>query len=280
MWDEVTPGLLETVPHDFAYMQDVVGNPGGFNPVDHYTFVGNFADPSDYLWNYGWTEHEVPFHVAHTPETHSSIPRKLEPGGPSAALLSEWSTEAFNKFHDQIPEQIKLANFLYELRDIKGLIPKIVKRSPIKTVSSNFLGLEFGIKPMITDLKAIINLADSVDKRIKYLKSTAGQTVSLSFKRDIPDPGPYLLTWPYNGSNARYFDYKRLSSQGTFQVTGKLRQDLSDLDGLASHLKALAAATGFNNPLAIVWEAIPYSFVVDWLFHLDSIIGTDRKSVV
>jgi hypothetical protein len=31
-----------------------------------------------------------------------------------------------------------------------------------------------------------------------------------------------------------------------------------------SHLKAFLAQTGFTNPLNLVWEVLPYSFVVDW----------------
>lgn len=268
-------GELETVPRDFSVISDVVGSPGTYNPVYHYSFKGLFADPAEsYDWGEGWAEHDIPPVVAHRPIAGDSIPRSLEPSQPSAATLSEWSVEAFNMFHDQIPTQVQLANFLYELRDIQGLIPKITKHSPIKTVSSNFLGLEFGWKPMIGDIKKILDLASTVDKRLKYLKETAGKTVTLKFERDMNlSQDPYSLVRSRDGS-PRNFKYKRVSQKGTFLLTGKLKQNLEDLDGIGAHLKAFAAATGFNNPAAIVWEAIPYSFVVDWLFHLQGIIGT------
>ena len=268
-------GELETVPHDFAVFSDVVGQMGEFNPAYHYEFHGDFSDPMpSYDWQNGLWEWDIPNLVCHRPEFNSSVPRKLEPGRPSVATLSAWSLDAFNAFHDQIPEEVKLANFLYELKDIKGLIPKIIRRSPSKTLSSNFLGLEFGWKPMIRDIKKIIDVAASVEKRLQYLKSTVGKEVSLRFTRSMDlSTDPFTLVLSRDGS-PRNFKYKRIGQEGTFRVTGKLRQNLSGLDDYFAHWKALAAATGFNNPAAIVWEAIPYSFVVDWFVHLDKLVGS------
>ena len=272
----------ESVPRDFEVFNDVVGQDGVFTPCYHYSFKGSYIDPYEYLWHGpGYpecTEYDTPLLLSHLTAPDWSIPRALEPSKPSAASLSEWSNEAFNKFHDQIPETVKLANFLYELKDIQGLIPRIVRGSPTKTLSSNFLALEFGWKPMLGDIKKIMELSTAVAKRLKHLQATYGKTTSLFFQRNMQlSDEPYALVKSWDGVGgsltARNFRYKRVSQSGVFRVTGKLRQKIHGTDDFFGHMKALAASTGFNNPLAIVWEAIPYSFVVDWFFHLDAILG-------
>jgi hypothetical protein len=39
-------------------------------------------------------------------------------------------------------------------------------------------------------------------------------------------------------------------------------------------LKALSAAGGFNSPARVIWNAIPYSFIVDWFFHVGKLLDS------
>jgi hypothetical protein len=63
------------------------------------------------------------------------------------------------------------------------------------------------------------------------------------------------------------YEVRRKNYSGSITFTADLFQNLEGLnDSLASY-KAFAAAAGFNNPAKIVWNAIPYSFVLDWFFQ-------------
>jgi len=193
--------------------------------------------------------------------------------GPGEAELSLWSTDAFNRFHDQIPTEVSVANFLYELKDIKGLIPKIEKTLS-KTASSNFLAYNFGVAPMIGDLKKLSTLSESVGKRLQHLRSTAGRQITVHYKGKLLHRGfpVSVLCNPTFGTNAKY-EFRVISYEGSYHASARIRQNLSGLSDPSAILKAYAAATGLNNPAAIVWEAIPYSFVVDWFFHLDKYVN-------
>jgi hypothetical protein len=261
---------FRSVPSIFEEIEDVVGSRGMFHPTKHVVMHSSVSGVRSF-----WNTDLARITVKRFP---MSYPVDLTLGGicplPSSSLLSVWSSEAFNAFHDQIPTEVSVANFLYELRDMKGMIPKI-ERSISRTASSNFLAFEFGVKPFIGDLQKLMNLSESVNKRLNHLVATAGKEVSLSFKRDIPQGTPIDTTRhigaPWNpGANIRW---KQVGYSGKFQVTGKLTQNLDDLRDPLSTKKAFAAALGLNNPAAIVWEAIPYSFVVDWFFRLDKQIG-------
>ena len=252
-------------------MTDVVGGNGSINPVDHIVGENFVRSLLDFYQPDGGHVHFLGDTVPMLPNLALEWGDGLIPPT-EASTISNWSTEALNAFSDQVPEIVSVANFLYELKDIKGLIPKIEK-SLVRTAGSNFLALEFGLKPFLGDIQKLQTIQSAVEKRLKHLRSTAGKTVSLRFKRSMEKPtnvnftreGHYFNN--YLGGNFLRFELEGYS--GEFNVTGKLFQNLEGLNDPFTNLKALAAATGFNNPAAIVWEAIPYSFVVDWFISLD-----------
>jgi hypothetical protein len=188
---------------------------------------------------------------------------------PSEAILSEQAAVAFNKFHDQIPQETLLANFLWELKDMGSMIPKL-ERSISKTVASNFLAYNFGIAPFVADVKTFLSVAETVSKRLEYLRKTLGQTIDLHYDYVMPLQADHVITMGIGAGVPSGFnvEFRQVGYKGKIHFAAKLLQNLEDLAGILAMPKALAAALGLNNPAAILWEAIPYSFVVDWLFNL------------
>jgi hypothetical protein len=279
-----SPRLIpsDQFPVDYSYIADVVGNQGHYNPIDHRVIRTSLSNPSTGVKHYynngdvnltpldgGWIICTMP---------NSNFYEQIFPNVYSTADLSQWSFEAYNAFHDQIPSTVSLANFVYELKDLKGMIPKFSKAAGTKNLSSNFLGLEFGIKPFVGDLQKIFALSEYINQKIKSLKENIGKPVTLTFTRPLVQSGPVEQSWEMPGwneglSNSRT-RWKLSSYKGTFRATTNLLQNLDIPDEPLSTLKAFAAAAGFNNPAAIVWEAIPYSFVVDWFFRFDQSLGS------
>lgn len=277
---------LTKFPDSFSSMTDVVGNSGGDNPVEQWSIssqLGSFAP---------WARENN--------TSHGSLPLMegvYLPGGTSnawgfmgaahwwpeisAATLSGWAVDAFNKFHDQVPVTVSLPNFIYELREMKSMIPSFDRKSLSKTASNNFLAFEFGVQPFISDIKAILDMSSAVDKRLSHLLATQGKETNLSFNRDVDfaeDFSIYLdanpLAGSVNGIPKISVHFKRLSGKATFHVGAKLFQDLQDLSDSIAKLKALSASGGFSHPARVVWNAIPYSFVVDWFFHVGKLLDT------
>lgn len=48
-----------------------------------------------------------------------------------------------------------------------------------------------------------------------------------------------------------------------------LYHELKGLDGLVGTIRAFEAALGLTKPEKVFWNAIPYSFVVDWVFKIN-----------
>lgn len=273
---------LRLFPTTYSKITDVVGNRGGNNPVTQQSFYSSATNFSPWKRNGLVDTAHVLFEGIWLPlNSFSADFGEARAWTPvfSAATLSDWSLDAFNKFHDQVPTTVSLANFMYELKDMKGMIPSINRTSLTKTASNNFLAWEFGVKPFISDIKAIISLTDDVDKRIKHLIEQNQKSSDLSFNRSqvYEDPLTHYLSIhdPNAGSGSQMdLEFKRLNAKSTFHAGAKLYQDLSDLSSSISMLKALTASGGFNHPARIIWNAIPYSFVVDWFFHVGKLLDS------
>lgn len=270
----IDPYLLPTkfraIPSLWQEIDDVIGNRKGINPVRHVKIKSHVKGLKPFINE----------NLARISDLDYPLPWIINDetlGGlcpiPSSTLLSQWSGKAFNAFHNQVPMQFSIANFIYELKDIKGMIPK-VQKSVARTASSNFLAFKFGVEPFIDDVKKMLSLTEQVNKRLQHLKRTAGKTVTLRYTQKVPEteittPEVYLRHLGPDWQPGANLVFLRRAYNGTFTATAKLYQRLEELDTPLGTLKALAAAVGVNNPAAIVWEAIPYSFLVDWFLHLD-----------
>jgi hypothetical protein len=184
-------------------------------------------------------------------------------------LLSSLADDAFEALVPQVPQEVSIPNFLYELREIGDLIPKL-DDSLSKTVSGGYLTYSFGWKPLVGDLQKLGRLMTTVSNRLDYLKKTYGRETRISFSRKIDtydlNQAPFTPD-PINGG----VGFVKL--QGIYRAGGYLYHRLEGLDGLNGMLRGCAAALGLNNPLGVLWEAIPYSFVADWFGRTQSLLS-------
>jgi hypothetical protein len=182
---------------------------------------------------------------------------------PSEDLIAAQSEEAFFQFSQQVPVEVSFANFLYELREIGSLLPKL-EHSAAKTVSGGYLNFSFGWKPFVGDLQKLASLVSSVTARIQHLKDTYGKRTRLH--KSFVDCVEVPVIRPYHEPDTTYgkFPIYLVAHQTNTSVNGFLFHKLQGLDSMGGLLRAFAAALGLNNPLQTFWEAIPYSFVVDW----------------
>jgi len=185
--------------------------------------------------------------------------------GPSSNLVGELADKAYDALFPQIPQEVSIPNFLYELRDISALLPKL-EEGIVKSAGSGFLNYSFGWKPFIGDIQKIRGLMETVRARLEYLKSTYGRETRISYQTSFDPEGPEVVD-----KNPVF--HTRKSFRGIFRCSGYLYHELQDLDGLIGEFRALLGATGFNNPLGVIWEAIPYSFVVDWFSRVGSLVS-------
>jgi hypothetical protein len=127
-------------------------------------------------------------------------------------------------------------------------------------VSDRYLEYQFGVKPLIQDIVGSVEELEQVCSRPHY--------------RSI---------------SSRAVNEGRLEETGVLSIDGRTLKRIST-DKIVIKAKATvlgeslsAQRLGFTNPLALAWELLPYSFVVDyfigvgnWLNAFDAMIGIQQ----
>jgi hypothetical protein len=135
--------------------------------------------------------------------------------------------------------------FFRDLRKPKELIPKLKNLSSIKTHTGNYLGVNYGILPTISDLQEIVA---AFRKAKPYLDRNG-------FK---------IYTAVRSQENA--------TSSGHASLTQRLKIAIEDEDSFFAELARKVDSAGFALTLENVWDLIPYSFVLDWFIDVGSFL--------
>jgi hypothetical protein len=183
------------------------------------------------------------------------------------SIWSVQNRQTLAEFSTAFPEEISIGNFIWELREIASLLPQI-SHSYVRMIQDGVLNLEFGWKPFLRDLETLAGLTNSVAERLKYLKATKGKVTRLG--RYVPDVYDVPIQTIPNDNPVRGYavSAKHLGTRFDYRAGGRLFHNLDYLDGVIGKLRAFSGALGLNNPIKAIWNALPFSFVVDWFLDV------------
>lgn len=202
--------------------------------------------------------------------------------------LRKSSRRAFAAIHTQFPEEISLLNFIWELRELPGQLMDLAVRAAafrdhwpsalnLGDVAGDYLAWSFGWEPFFADLVSIFNIMFTVNDRLEHLKRTRGKAVKAGYSQVIEDfRGEEECGWgthvpsPANFANIRSLCVRR---KRTFRATARLRQNLDFLDDFAGQFRGYLGALGFTNPAKVVWNALPFSFIIDWFVDVSGFLS-------
>lgn len=236
----------------------------------------------------------------HTETTFSSTYSPWHHYGPSSdgvSNIESWvepavnqcAQQAFDSFVDQVPEDISLGNFAIEAKEAALLIPSLIdsyqhwirNRPPLHDIAGDgLLQYNFAVAPLIGDLFALANLANSTMARLEEIRAMNGKRTVLSFRRNnlysIPLIPPTFDVWP--GPTLQKFAAIRgtmAKAKAGFTAKGVVEVDIDQrhLDGAIGFMRTFLGSSGLNNPLGIIWNAIPFSFVLDWVFDFSGFLS-------
>jgi len=127
-----------------------------------------------------------------------------------------------------------------------------------ESTAKNWLELQYGWKPLLSDIHG------SMEALANYnLSNTSIKRVSSSATRKKITRVPIL---DETVSPARIIGWE---NSETFS---KARYGVTYV--LDAHLLSFLAQTGFTNPINLLWEVIPYSFVIDWFLPIGPYLET------
>lgn len=132
----------------------------------------------------------------------------------------------------------------------------LVRQGVDKKIASKYLEYVYGLKPLMQDIYNLTEFAKEVGKRPLLMNSRA------SSKRELGNPDIESS----NVSERRLERWESISGNSRHSVSLWARVD-PNWTGTRT-LNQL----GLVNPASLVWELIPYSFVVDWFVPIGPVL--------
>jgi hypothetical protein len=220
-------------------------------PVDRGTFL-NFGGLAQITPVSGW----IP--ISGVESWNDEVKLPLIPEGVVALAVDH----AFTAMSEQVPTEINILNFTYELRELGDLIPSLAEGLS-RTVSGQFLNWSFGVKPLISDLKTLGHILKTVESRLAYLRETWGKRVRVGHQEEL-DVELSPSTFTVQSTPDTLTSLTPIRYRCRFVASGYIYHTLDRLYGVEATLRGASAALGLLNPVEAVWNGIPFSFVVDW----------------
>lgn len=229
-------------------------------------------------------------------------------GSPTIAVPStyDWSTLSYNAVTAMKPNLNKggllLLNFIRELKEgcyRKGaqahrrgdqLPNKGSWASPmgaLRALSRFNLFWQFALMPTIKDVKDILDRVNNLEKRIQQLIREANKVQTRHYTCPITDR--IVLPADIVRANVAYSadqpgwgmrEETRWFTEPRYHASMRFNYDCTSIQGLLGTLRAKLNAFGVDRLISSLWEAIPYSFVVDWFVNVGKMLESLESTLV
>lgn len=210
-----------------------------------------------------------------------------------ASYINQALVDAFSYFVSGcVKQETLLANFAFELPEVRSLWPTFTSwwshfkttrqakrylsnsRRRVKGAAGQYLAYQFGVAPLIGDLITVWNRLWNLAEHIEWLRKNNGKHVKVEFKKGLPKPTASILPdLPSSAPSGMGFWRNVTELRAGLKAWAIMTYDVGGLSDLLLATKTLLRAFGLNNPFAIAWEAVPYSFVVDWISNVGDLLN-------
>lgn len=237
-----------------------------------------------------------------TMEFYNALPRWTngDPrifNSPPASGLESWAAVEYGDAASM--SNFSLAQFLGELKDLPRIIPDLIRRGSIaRSAGSDYLNVEFGWKPLVSDLQAItLSLLEASMGMFRPFGAYHRRRVNLPIETFDRYDGSGTFTMLYgNQILANQWESKVGSGgsnngllQGIYSSTLKTKVKRS-LEGEFVYLpKAGFDPTDYwsraetlmdvNLTPATLWELSPFSWLVDWFSDIGGAVQSMEAAV-
>lgn len=207
-----------------------------------------------------------------------------------------------------------LGQFLIELRDIPTIplkahqvIPKLLKIRSLhqlsrwtkdaanyvfnmRNVGKEYLNIQFGWVPFLNDLARVIKISHTLDSRMRQIRRNNGRNVrrrgvlasTTDTMEDVKTTGtflhPVLPTVYYASLTGSRHRVKTVTTKHWF--SGSFMYHIPDTGDLRYTAKARRALYGVNPSPSLLWEVLPWSWLIDWFASTGDVLNNISSGAV
>lgn len=186
------------------------------------------------------------------------------------ANAQTWINDASDRTKPDL-NKVDVVNFSLQLDGVKELyFAWDVCQSLVKNLANNFLALKFGVLPDAGDLNSVIAPLLLFRKQLDRWQADAGmvfQTRTTSLNDDVTHVGSVVPTTFVKGL---WTATLRRKATAFIAYRTESMLYLNDWD---RDLRAVMSIIGLELNPRIVWDALPFTFVVDWFVNVGKVLN-------
>jgi len=182
---------------------------------------------------------------------------------------------------------------VYPLQEIPGRL--LSQLTNFRNLGSEYLNIVFGWKPFVNDIRKMYNLWYDIDKRIAQLVRENGKSINrrATLEQDVStvdgDPDSYPLPYVWvTGGPAGVFPFipGRSTWSGQRRTTTKVwyaanyRYYVPDIGSSQWDRRARTALFGASPTPELLWEVLPWSWLIDWFSNVGDVISNMSTNAV
>jgi hypothetical protein len=175
---------------------------------------------------------------------------------------------------------------------------KRFKKELVTRLNNAHLNAAFGIAPFVRDVVNIYDELVSLPSRLAALKANAEKRLVAHYRRVLPDVDgrPARTAWKYATSDLTVSWQNTLKSdclmagglrptisltrrcrwvkRPTYHASLRYQYSVPKVDDATAYAQLALDRLGVRLDPSIVWNAIPFTFLVDWVFDVGGYLGT------
>jgi hypothetical protein len=176
-----------------------------------------------------------------------------------------------------IRRRVSILNFILELKDFKRMFEYWDRhRKFLYNIASGHLNIRYGWRPFLTDVVGILKGLATYRSELKKLLAQEGKILVHKYKVSLPIPDyervfrlpTVCLSRVPMASAVGTVAKTSCVSPTPFTCTIKYSYGIPELSKHQGEVRAFCDAFGVVWDPAIIWDAIPFSFIVDWFFRV------------
>lgn len=207
------------------------------------------------------------------PNSEASIPDIVSVSTPSQAQLSQF---VYDRLVPSMSSGFTGLNFLWELRDLDRMFTIFSRSLTLRRNAGNLaLSTKYGWLPFIGDIKKLRKGLQTFDARLQKIKAEAGKLIRRRGRYPLKLDAEGTVQVNHDVPQQEYITKYTLNVEQS-KVISEMYYSLPDLTDAEIRVRALLDTLGTHLDAATIWEAIPYSFVIDWFIDVGKFLGTYR----
>lgn len=204
---------------------------------------------------------------------------------PSWLELSNYAWQILSKTNPNV-EDISVPTFIGELRDFPRLF-QVRGRNVLQRVSGGYVNYQFGWKPMLSDIRRMLQFQRSVEERLRMLRNLRdGKWISrrcfLESDKSETDPSAeFIINSDQGLVKARHTTTYQMKVWGSCQFSLAPGTELPPPGSDSEWLLAWRLTTGVTGwgGVKTLWNLLPWSWFVDWFAGIGDLIDATNNTI-